>query len=116
MHAHNEIGVIQPIKEISKLCEEKNILFHIDAAQSLGKINIDTKKIDADFMSFSSHKIYGPKGIGCLFIKKNISIYPIIFGGNQELSIRPGTLPVPLIVGFGKACEIALKKIHNESN
>ena len=115
MHVNNEIGVIQPIREISKLCEEKNILFHIDAAQSLGKINIDTKKINANFMSFSSHKIYGPKGIGCLFVKKNTSIYPIIFGGNQELSIRPGTLPVPLIVGFGKACEIALKNIHNES-
>ena len=115
MHANNEIGVIQPIEKISKLCSQKNILFHVDAAQSLGKIEVNVKKINADIISFSSHKIYGPKGIGCLYIKKNTDIKPIAFGGNQERGIRPGTLPVPLIVAFGKACEIIQKKINEES-
>jgi len=116
MHANNEIGVIQPIEDISKLCNEKNILFHVDAAQSLGKIEVDVKKINADFISFSSHKIYGPKGIGCLYIKKNTKINPITFGGNQERGLRPGTLPIPLIVAFGKACEIIQRKIKDEAN
>lgn len=115
MHANNEIGVIQPLEEISKLCNKKNILFHVDAAQSLGKVNVDVKKINADMISFSAHKIYGPKGVGCLYIKKNTNIKPIAFGGNQERGIRPGTLPVPLIVAFGKACEIIQKKISEES-
>ena len=115
MHANNEIGVIQPLEEISKLCNKKNILFHVDAAQSLGKVNVDVKKINADMISFSAHKIYGPKGVGCLYIKKNTNIKPIVFGGNQERGIRPGTLPVPLIVAFGKACEIIQKKISEES-
>jgi len=113
MHANNEIGVIQPIKEIGEICKKNNILFHVDAAQSLGKINIDLQKLHINFLSISSHKIYGPKGVGALFYNKNIS--PIMYGGNQEKSIRPGTLAVPLIVGFGKACEIAQQIINHES-
>ena len=117
MHANNEIGVIQPIKEIGKLCKQKKIIFHVDAAQSLGKVNIDVKKMNIDLLSLSSHKIYGPKGIGCLYINKNIKkISPLFFGGTQEKKIRPGTLPVPLIVGFGEACKIAKEKLDEESN
>ena len=115
MHANNEIGVIQPIEEIGKFCKENNILFHVDAAQSYGKINIDVKKMNIDLLSISGHKIYGPKGIGALYINKKIKINPILFGGNQEKSIRPGTLPIPLIVGLGKASEISRKTMLNES-
>jgi len=115
MHANNEIGVLQPIKEIGTICKKHNILFHVDAAQSLGKIDIDIRKMNINFLSLSSHKIYGPKGIGALYINKNQKISPIMYGGNQEKSIRPGTLPVPLIAGFGKACEIANNIIQEES-
>ena len=113
MHANNEIGVIQPIKEIGEICKKNNILFHVDAAQSLGKIDINLQDLHINFLSISSHKIYGPKGIGALFYNEQIS--PIMYGGNQEKSIRPGTLAVPLIVGFGKACEIAKQIINHES-
>ena len=115
MHANNEIGVIQPIEEIGKFCKENNILFHVDAAQSYGKINIDVKTMNIDLLSISGHKIYGPKGIGALYINKKIKINPILFGGNQEKSIRPGTLPIPLIVGLGKASEISRQTMSNES-
>ena len=115
MHANNEIGVIQPIEQIGKFCKENNILFHVDAAQSYGKINIDVKKMNIDLLSISGHKIYGPKGIGALYINKKIKINPILFGGNQEKSIRPGTLPIPLIVGLGKASEISRQTMSNES-
>ena len=113
MHANNEIGVVQPIEKIGEICKENNILFHVDAAQSLGKIDINVKKMNIDFLSISGHKIYGPKGIGALYY--NHRIKPIIYGGNQEKSIRPGTLPVPLIVGFGKACQIAKYIMKSES-
>ena len=115
MHANNEIGVIQPIEEIGEFCNENNILFHVDAAQSYGKIDIDVKKMNIDLLSISGHKIYGPKGIGALYINKKIKINPILFGGNQEKSIRPGTLPIPLIVGLGKASEISRQTMSNES-
>ena len=116
MHANNEIGVIQPIKKIGDLCKKHNILFHVDAAQSFGKINIDVKKMNIDFLSISGHKIYGPKGIGALYINKKIKINPIMYGGNQEKSIRPGTLPVPLIVGLGTASKISKELMETESN
>ena len=115
MHANNEIGVIQPIEEIGKFCNENNILFHVDAAQSYGKIDIDVKQMNIDLLSISGHKIYGPKGIGALYINKKIKINPILFGGNQEKSIRPGTLPIPLIVGLGKASEISREIMITES-
>tara|TARA_B100001094_G_scaffold73576_1_gene69899 strand:- start:1568 stop:2698 length:1131 start_codon:yes stop_codon:yes gene_type:complete len=117
MHVNNEIGTIHPIKKIGEICKKHNILFHVDAAQSLGKIPIDVREMNIDFMSFSSHKIYGPKGIGALFINnmhKN-KISPISFGGGQENGYRPGTLPVPLIIGFGEACKKANSIMLNES-
>jgi len=114
MHVNNEIGVIQPIEQIGQICRKNNILFHVDAAQSYGKVNIDVKKMNIDLLSISGHKIYGPKGIGALFINKNVKINPIFFGGSQEKSTRPGTLPVPLIVGFGTASKIAKEKMKQE--
>ena len=118
MHANNEIGTIQPIKEIGSLCEKNNIIFHVDAAQSLGKIRIDIKDMKIDLLSISSHKIYGPKGVGALYIKNKkpkINLNPCIVGGGQEHNLRSGTLPTPLIVGFGKACEIAQSKMDIEN-
>ena len=115
MHVNNEIGVIQPIKEIGKFCKDHNILFHVDAAQSYGKININVEQMNIDLLSISGHKIYGPKGIGALYINKKLKISPILFGGNQEKSIRPGTLPIPLIVGLGRASEISKKSMIDES-
>ena len=118
MHANNEIGTIQPIKEIGLLCKENNIIFHVDAAQSLGKIMIDVNNMNIDLLSASSHKIYGPKGIGILYIKNKLpklKLLPIINGGGQEENYRGGTLPTPLIVGFGKACELAMKRMANDT-
>jgi len=115
MHVNNEIGVIQPIKEIGKICKDKEILFHVDAAQSYGKINIDVKQMNIDFLSISAHKIYGPKGIGALYINKKNKLSSIMYGGSQEKSLRPGTLPVPLIVGFGVASKIASNIMNEES-
>jgi len=118
MHANNEIGTIQPIKEIGLICKKNDIMFHVDAAQSLGKIAIDVKDMEIDMLSISSHKIYGPKGVGALYIKNKktkIKLNPIIVGGEQENNLRSGTLPAPLIVGFGKACEIALQRIDSDN-
>ena len=107
MFANNEVGTIEPISKITKLCNEKNIPFHTDAIQAVGKIPIDVKKLGIDLLSISSHKINGPKGIGALYVRKGIDIDPIILGGGQENGLRSGTENVANIVGFGKACEIA---------
>ena len=115
MHANNEIGVIQPIREIGEICTRKGITFHVDAAQSAGKIPLNVKKMNIDLLSISSHKIYGPKGIGALYKRNDIKIKPLMHGGGHELGIRPGTLAVPNIVGFGKACEIAQKIMKNDN-
>lgn len=106
---HNEIGVIQNIQEIGKLCREKGIFLHTDAAQAVGKIDIDVNKLNIDLMSISGHKIYGPKGIGALYLRRKprVRLTPLINGGGQERGLRSGTLPTPLVVGMGKACEIA---------
>jgi len=109
MMVNNEIGVIQPMKEIGDICKKHNIFFHTDAAQGYGKIPIDVNEMNIDLMSISSHKIYGPKGVGALFIRRKpnrVRIEPLINGGGQERGLRSGTLPTPLIVGFGKAAEI----------
>ena len=109
---HNEIGVIQPIKQIGDICHKNKIFFHTDAAQALGKVPIDVNKLNIDIMSMSGHKIYGPKGIGALYIRKRhprVRLNPIISGGGQERGFRSGTLAVPLVVGFGKAAQVAME-------
>jgi len=112
MFANNEVGTIQPIKEISEICKKYQIPFHTDAVQAVGKIPIDVKELGVDALSISSHKINGPKGIGALFIKKGLKIDPYIRGGGQENGLRSGTENVASIVGFGKACEIAKEKLN----
>lgn len=107
MFGNNEMGTIEPIAQIAQLCNERNIPFHTDAVQAVGKITIDVKKLGVDLLSISSHKINGPKGIGALYIRKGIDLIPIILGGGQEHGLRSGTENVASIVGFGKACELA---------
>lgn len=107
MFGNNEVGTVQKISEIAKICNEKKIPFHTDAVQAVGKIPIDVKELGIDLLSISSHKLHGPKGIGALFIKNGIKIDPVILGGGQEHGLRSGTENVANIVGFGKACEIA---------
>ena len=117
MAVNNEIGVIQPLKEIGKLCRENGIFFHTDAAQAFGKIPIDVEEMNIDLMSISAHKIYGPKGIGALYIRRKprVRISPLISGGGQERGMRSGTLPTATIVGFGAAAEIASKNMQSEN-
>ncbi|HUV05261.1 MAG TPA: cysteine desulfurase NifS, partial [Armatimonadota bacterium] len=107
MHANNEIGVIEPIAEIGAIAREKGILFHTDATQSIGKIPVDVNELNVDMLSLSSHKIYGPKGVGALYVRKGVRILPYMHGGGQESKKRAGTHNVPGIVGLGKAAEIA---------
>ena len=114
MHANNEIGTIQSIKELSDIAHEKGVCFHTDAVQSTGKIPVDVKSLDIDLLSFSSHKIYGPKGMGVLYIKRGIKIDPTIFGGGHEHGLRAGTENVPGIVGLGKAAELAQLEMDKE--
>lgn len=107
MFGNNEVGTIQKISEIAKICNERKIPFHSDAVQAVGKVTIDVKELGIDLLSISSHKLHGPKGIGALYIKNGIKIDPVILGGGQEHGLRSGTENVANIVGFGKACEIA---------
>jgi cysteine desulfurase len=111
MFANNEVGTIQPIKEIAQICKQHNVLFHTDAIQAVGKIPIDVKEIGADLLSISSHKINGPKGIGALYIKNGTKLAPFILGGGQENGMRSGTENVANIVGFGKACYLAKENL-----
>ena len=118
LHANNEIGVIQPIEEIAKICKGSEIAFFVDAAQSFGKIQLDVKKIGIDLLCASGHKIYGPKGIGCLYINRDkidLKISSQIEGGGHEYGFRSGTLNVPAIVGFGMAAEIAQKRLNDDN-
>lgn len=117
IYANNEIGTINDIKPIAEFCNSEKIVFHTDATQAVGKIKIDVRELNPSMMSFASHKIYGPKGIGALFINKNsfkFNLSPIMFGGNQENSLRSGTLNVPAIVGFGEACSILSNELSND--
>ncbi|HEX9156300.1 MAG TPA: IscS subfamily cysteine desulfurase, partial [Nitrospira sp.] len=118
MLANNEIGTINPVQEIGKIAKEKGILFHCDATQGVGKIPVDVQGMGIDLMSFSAHKIYGPKGVGALYVRKKnprVRIAPQMDGGGHERGMRSGTLPVPLIVGFGKACELCEQEMAKES-
>ena len=118
LHGNNEIGVIQPIKIIGEICRENKILFHVDGAQTLGKIILNMNELNIDLFSMSSHKLYGPKGVGALYIRRKnprVNLIPITTGGGQEKGIRPGTLPVPLIVGFGEAMRLAIKNLELDS-
>jgi cysteine desulfurase len=116
MAVHNEIGVIQPLEEIGKICRKHGVFFHTDMAQGFGKIPIDVEKCNIDLASISGHKIYGPKGIGALYIRRRprIRLVPIINGGGQERGMRSGTNPTPLIVGLGKAAEIAGQEMEKD--
>ena len=118
MAANNEIGVISDIKKIGKIAHNNNIFFHTDAAQAVGRIPIDVNDMNIDLMSFSAHKMYGPKGVGALYvrgIRPRVSIKEIAYGGGQERGLRSGTLNVPGIVGFGKAITIAIDKMEEEN-
>ncbi len=114
MHANNETGMIQPVVEVGQALRDSDVFFHVDAAQTFGKLIDEFSGLSADLISFSSHKVYGPQGIGALVIKKRngrrIPVTPLQFGGGQERGLRPGTLPVPLIVGFGEAARIAFSE------
>jgi cysteine desulfurase len=112
MFGNNEVGTVQKISEITKICHDRKIPFHTDAVQAVGKIPIDVKELGIDLLSISSHKLHGPKGIGALYIKNGIKIDPVILGGGQEHGLRSGTENVANIVGFGKACEIAKNNLH----
>jgi cysteine desulfurase len=111
MYANNEVGTIQPVKELAEIAHRAGALFHTDAVQAAGKLSLNVKNSGADMMSLSSHKINGPKGVGALYIKSNTKVLPIIHGGGQEWYLRSGTENVPGIVGFGKACELASNRM-----
>ncbi len=116
MHLNNELGVIQDIERIGTLCRERGVLFHVDAAQSVGKIPIDLAALPVDLMSMTAHKVYGPKGIGALYIadRPGVHVDPLLFGGGQQRQLRPGTLPAQQIVGFGTAAEIAGSRMSED--
>jgi len=118
MYANNEIGTIHPIREIGKIAKEKEVIFHCDAVQAIGKIPVDVEKDGIDLLSMSGHKIYGPKGVGAIYVRSRgprVRLTPIIDGGGHERGMRSGTLNVTGIVGFGAACEIAAKEMPEES-
>jgi cysteine desulfurase len=117
MAVNNEIGVVQPVAEIGALCKSRNVFFHSDGAQALGKIPLDVDALNLDLLSLSSHKVYGPKGVGALYVRRKprVHLAPEMEGGGQERGLRSGTLPTPLIVGFGEACRIAGIEMAEES-
>ncbi len=118
MYANNEIGVVQPIAEIGKIAKERGVLFHTDAVQAIGKIPVDVERDGIDLLSISAHKLYGPKGVGALYVRRKnprVQLAPMIDGGGHERGVRSGTLNVPGIVGLGKACEICQKEMADES-
>lgn len=117
MMANNEIGTLQPVEKIAALCHDRKIVFHTDAAQSVGKYKFDMNALPIDLLSLSGHKVYGPKGVGALVVRpvnRDFELKPILFGGDQEKKLRPGTLNVPSIVGLGEACRIAQETMHDE--
>ena len=115
IHASNEIGTIEPIEEIGKICREKRVYFHTDAAQSFGKVPIDVNKMNIDLLTASSHKMYGPKGAACLFVREGTKIEPLLHGGGHEAGLRSSTVNVGAIVGFAEACKICKKEMEKEA-
>ena len=117
IHVNNEIGVAQPIKEIGALCRKKKVFFHTDAAQSVGKMPLDVKDLNIDMLSLSGHKIYGPKGVGALYVsrKPRVRLHGQISGGGQEKGMRSGTLAPALVVGLGEACHVAKSEMQNDA-
>eukprot|EP00971_Amphidinium_carterae_P325572 6455925-Amphidinium_carterae.1 len=117
MYINNEIGVLQPIDEIGKLCKEKGVFFHTDAAQAVGKVPVDVNKSNISLLSISGHKMYGPKGIGALYVRRRprVRLRPVIDGGGQERGMRSGTLATPIIVGLGEAAAVCTKEMENDS-
>ena len=117
MAVNNEIGVIQPLKEIGEMCRANKTFFHTDAAQAVGKIPLDVDEMNIDMLSISGHKVYGPMGVGALYVRRKprVRLVPLIHGGGQERGMRSGTLPTPLVVGLGKACELAKKEMAAEA-
>jgi cysteine desulfurase len=117
MMANNEVGTLQPISEIAKLCSARKIIFHCDAAQTVGRVPIQLQQVPIDLLSLSGHKLYGPKGVGALIVRqinRDFELKPILFGGEQERKLRPGTLNVPGIVGLGEACSVATQEMSTE--
>jgi len=117
MHANNEIGVIQPVGEIGKIAKQAGVIFHVDAAQSVGRIPVDVERDGIDLLSISAHKLYGPKGVGALYVRRKnprVELAAMVDGGGHERGLRSGTLNVPGIVGFGKACELCEKEMTEE--
>ena len=114
MAANNEIGVVQPLAEVSARCHMAGALLHTDATQAAGRISVDVDAWGVDLMSISAHKVYGPKGVGALYVRKGTPIAPMLTGGGQEGALRPGTVPVPLVAGFGTACELALRETADD--
>ncbi len=114
MHANNEIGTVQPLDEIVNIAKKNNILIHTDAVQTFGKIPLDIKKLDVDLLSVSAHKIYGPKGVGALYVKRGTPILPLIYGGHQEGRIRAGTENTAGIIGFGEAASLVMSRLPHD--
>jgi cysteine desulfurase len=118
MAANNEIGTLQPIHDVGRVCKERGILFHTDAAQAAGRIPLDVEDFSLDLLSLSAHKMYGPKGVGALYIRRReprVRLEPLVDGGGHERGLRSGTLPVPNIVGFGEACELCRQELATEA-
>ena len=115
MHANNEIGTIEPVQEIGKLCRERNVYFHTDACQSFGKIPVDAGILSADLITVNAHKLHGPKGVGALYVRSGVAIEPLLHGGGQEKGIRSSTENIPGIIGFVKAAEIACSAMDSET-
>jgi len=115
MMANNEVGTIMPVEEIGAICRERKILFHTDAVQAVGKIPVDVKAINCDFLALSGHKLYGPKGIGVLYMRRGVRTQPLYYGGGQERKLRPGTENVANIVGLATAIELAVQEMPEES-
>ena len=116
MAANNEIGVLHPLAKIAELCLARGALLHSDATQAAGRIGIDVNTWGVDLLSLSGHKVYGPKGIGALYVRNGVPIKPIATGGGQERGLRPGTVPAPLVVGFGAACQLACEQWQEDSH